>query len=103
MRTKSVATKEAAELFSRAIAVFLCVGCRRTNDGSIEPCIVQRHSIGAACDFVQAFDDPMPENAYELLVSLAAAHAVPAPADRSYASGATCLRTLRDQHLRRLE
>lgn len=73
------------------------------NDGSIEPCIVQRHSIGAACDFVQAFDDPMPENAYELLVSLAAAHAVPAPADRSYASGATCLRTLRDQHLRRLE
>jgi hypothetical protein len=51
------------------------------NDGSIESCIVQRHSIGAACDFVQAFDDPMPENAYELLVSLAA--------------GARCSRTRR--------
>ena len=71
------------------------------SEGRIEPSIVQRYSIGAACDLVQAFEDPMPANAYELLVSLAAASAVPAPANLSYASGAMCLRALRDKHLRR--
>jgi hypothetical protein len=100
---KSVAPKEAAELFNKAIAVFYAWVVDELSNGRIEPSVVQRYSIGAACDLVQAFDDPMPANAYELLVSLAGSHAVPVPADRSYASGATCLRALRDKHLRRLD
>jgi hypothetical protein len=91
--------KEGAELFIKALAVFYAWIVDELSEGHIEPSIAQRYSIGAACDLVQAFDDPMPANAYELLMSLAAARAVPAPADRSYASGAACLKALRDQHL----
>jgi hypothetical protein len=60
---------------------------------------VQRCSIGAVCDLIAVFDDPMPENVYQLLTWLAAEHSVAAPADRSFANGAKCLRALRDQHL----
>lgn len=103
MPAKSIAPKEAAELFNKAIAVFYAWVVDELSDGRIEPSIVQRYSIGAACDLVQAFDDPMPANAYELLVSLAGSHAVPVPADRSYASGAICLKALRSKHLASIE
>jgi hypothetical protein len=73
-------------------AVFYAWIVDELSEARIEPSIAQRYSIGAACDLVQSFDDPMPANAYELLVSLAAAGAVRAPADRSYASGAICLK-----------
>ena len=99
MPAKAVMPKEAAELFNKTLAVFYAWIVAEVSEERIEPTVVQRYSIGAACDLLQAFDDPMPANAHELLMSLAELHAVPAPADRSYASGATCLRALRDKHL----
>src|SRR5215471_1989598 len=90
---------ETAELFNRALALFYAWIMDELSERHIEPGIVQQYSIGTVCDLVQAFDDPMSTDAYELLISLAGAHAVPAPADRSYASGARCLRALRDMYL----
>jgi len=90
---------ETAELFNRALALFYAWIMDELSERHIEPGIVQQYSIGSVCDLVQAFDDTMSTDAYELLLSLAGAHAVPAPADRSYASGARCLRTLLDNYL----
>jgi hypothetical protein len=64
---------------------------------------VQRCSIGAVCDLIAVFDDPMPENVYQFLTWLAAEHLVAAPGDRSFASGAKCLKALRDKHLSPVE
>jgi hypothetical protein len=100
---KAAIPKEAAELFNKALAVFYAWIVDELSEARIEPSIAQLYSIGAACDLVQSFDDPMPANAYELLVSLAAAGAVRAPADRSYASGAICLKALRSKHLASIE
>jgi len=99
MAARAPIPEAGAELFNKALALFYAWIVDELSEGRIEPRIVQQYSIGTACDLVQAFDDPMPANAYELLMNLAAAHAVPAPADRSYASGATCLRALRDKYL----
>jgi hypothetical protein len=45
----------------------------------------------------------MPENVYQFLTWLAAEHLVAAPGDRSFASGAKCLKALRDKHLSPVE
>ena len=94
--------KEGAELFNKALAVLYVWTIDELNDGQIEPSIMQRYSIGAACDLVQAFGDPMPANAYELLMSLPAAAHLPFlhPQTSHTQSGATCLRALRDKRLR---
>ena len=103
MAAKAPIPKEGIELFKKALAVFYAWIVDELNEECIEPSIVQRCSIGAACDLIQPFDDPMPENVHELLIRLAAERAVPAPADRSYASGATCLRAMRNKHLASIE
>ena len=103
MPAKGAIPKEAAQLFNKALAVFYAWIVDELSEERVEPSIAQRYSIGAACDLVQSFDDPMPANAYELLVRLAAARAVRAPADRSYASGAICLNALRSKHLVSIE
>jgi len=89
----------AAELFNKALALFYAWIMDELSQRHLEPHILQQYSIGMVCDLVQAFDDPMQTNAYEMLIGLAEAHAVPVPNDRSYASGATCLRELRDTYL----
>ena len=91
--------KEGAEAFNKALATFYAWTVEEERDSRAEPIIVQRCAIGAVCDLIAVFDDPMPENVYQLLTWLAAEHSVAAPADRSFASGAKCLRALRDQHL----
>ena len=91
--------KEAAEAFNKALAAFFAWTVEEQRDSRIEPSIVQRYSIAAVCDLIETFADPMPENVYQFLTWLAAEHTIAAPADRSYASGAKCLRTLRDKHL----
>ena len=103
MPAKAAIPKEAAELFNKALAVFYAWTVDELSEERVEPSIAQRYSIGAACDLVQSFNDPMPANAYELLVSLAAAGDIRAPADRSYASGALCLKALRSKHLASIE
>ena len=91
--------KEGAEAFNKALAAFYAWTVEEERDSRAEPIIVQRCSIGAVCDLIAVFDDSMPENVYQFLTWLAAEHSVAAPADRSFASGAKCLRALRDQHL----
>jgi hypothetical protein len=83
--------KEGAEAFNKALAAFYAWTVEGERDSRAEPIIVQRCSIGAVCDLIAVFDDPMPENVYQLLTWLAAEHSVAAPADRSFASGAKCL------------
>jgi hypothetical protein len=94
---------EAVELFNMALALFYAWMMDELRERHIEPSIVQKYSIGTVCDLVQVFDDPMPTDAHELLISLAGAHAVPAPTDGSYVSGARCLRALSDRYLELLE
>jgi hypothetical protein len=99
MPAKYPIPKDGAEAFNKALAAFYAWASEEERDSRVEPSIVQRYSIGAVCDLIEAFDDPMPENVYQFLIWLAAEHSVTAPADRSYASGAQCLRALRDRHL----
>jgi hypothetical protein len=91
--------EDSAELFNQALALFYAWIMDELRERHLQPRIVQQYSIGMVCDLVQAFDDSMQANAYELLISLASAHAVPIPKDRSYASGATCLRALKGKYL----
>lgn len=90
---------EGAEAFNKALAAFYAWTVEEERDSRVEPGVVQRYSIGAICDLIEAFDDPMPENVYQFLIWLAAEHSVVTPGDRSYASGAKCLRELRNQHM----
>jgi len=91
--------KEGAEAFNKALAAFYAWTVEEERNGRVEPSIVQRCSIRAVCDLCAAFDDPMPENVYQLLTSLAAEHSIASPDDRSFASGAKCLKALRDKHI----
>jgi len=99
MAARGPIPEEAAELFNKALALFYAWMMDELSQRHLEPHILQQYSIGMVCDLVQAFDDPMQTNAYEMLIGLTEAHAVPVPNDRSYASGATCLRELRDTYL----
>lgn len=99
MTAKHPIPKDGAEAFNKALAAFYAWTIEDERDSRVEPGIVQRCSIGAVCDLIEAFDDPMPENVYQFLIWLAAEHSVTAPPNRSYASGAQCLRALRDRHL----
>jgi hypothetical protein len=99
MPAKYTIPKNGAEAFNKALAAFYAWTMEEDRDSRVEPNIVQHYSIGAVCDLIEAFDDPMPENVYQFLIWLAGEHSVAAPADRSYASGAQCLRALRDRHL----
>jgi hypothetical protein len=99
MAAENPIPKDGAEAFNKALAAFYAWTAEEERDSRIEPSIVQRYSIGAVCDLIEVFDDPMPENVYQFLIWLAGEHSVAAPADRSYTSGARCLRALRDRHL----
>lgn len=103
MPAKHPIPKEGAEAFNKALAAFYAWTIEEERDRHVEPSIVQRYSIAAVCDVIGAFDDPMPENVYQFLTWLAAEHTLAAPVDRSYASGAKCLRALRDTHLSPIE
>jgi hypothetical protein len=103
MAAKPPIPKDGAEAFNKAVAAFYNWTVEEQRDSLIEPHIVQRYSIGAVCDLIRAFDDPMPENVYQFLTWLAAKLSGDPPADRSYASGAKCLKALRDKHLSRIE
>ena len=91
--------KDFADAFNKALAAFHNWTTEENRDGLIEPEFVQRHSIRSMCNFIEAFDDPMPDNVYQFLCWLAAGQSGAAPDDRSYASGARCLRALRDKHI----
>ena len=95
--------KEGAEAFNKALAAFYAWTVEEERDSRVEPSILQRCSIAAVCELIAVFEDPMPENVYQFLTWLASEHSVAAPADRSYASGAMCLRALRDTHLTPVE
>lgn len=95
--------KEGAEAFNKALAAFYAWTVEEERDSRVEPSILQRCSIAAVCELTAVFEDPMPENVYQFLTWLASEHSVAAPADRSYASGAMCLRALRDTHLTPVE
>src|SRR5438105_1871941 len=103
MPAKYPIPKDVAEAFNKALAAFYGWTVEEERDSRVEPSIVQRYSIGAVCDLIEVFDDPMPENVYQFLTWLAAEHSMDAPSDRSYASGAKCLRALRDRHLSPIE
>src|ERR1700730_14239651 len=83
-----------ADAFNKAIAACHNWTVEENRDSLIEPEIVQRHSISAVCNFVEAFNDPMPDNVYQFLCWLAAERSGAAPDNHSYASGARCLRSL---------
>ena len=87
-----------ADAFNKAIAALHNWIVEDKRDKLLEPTIVQRHTIAAVCDFVEVFNEPMPDNVYRFLCWLAAEHSGTAPQDRSYASGARCLRMIRDSH-----
>jgi hypothetical protein len=95
--------KDFAGAFNKALAAFHNWTTEEHRDGLIEPEFVQRHSISSVCNFIEAFNDPMPDNVYQFLCWLAAGQSGTAPDDRSYASGARCLRALRDKHITRHE
>ena len=95
--------KDFADAFNKALAAFHNWTTEGNRNSVIEPEFVQRHSIGSMCNFIEVFNDPMPDNVYQFLCWLAAGQSGAAPNDRSYASGARCLRALRDKHLARHE
>jgi hypothetical protein len=95
--------QDRADAFNKAIAAFHNWTIEENRDSLIEPEIVQRHSISAVCNFVEAFNDPMPDNVYQFLCWLAAEQSGAAPDNPSYASGARCLRALRDKYMARHE
>ena len=103
MPAKAAIPKEAAELFNKALAVFYAWIVDELSEARIEPSIAQRYSIGAACDLVQSFDDPMPANAYELLVSLAAAGLFAHPQTGHMPAAPYASRALRSKHLASIE
>ena len=72
MAAKPPIPKDGAEAFNKAVAAFYNWTVEEERDSLIEPHIVQRYSIGAVCDLIRAFDDPMPENVYQFLTWLAA-------------------------------
>jgi hypothetical protein len=92
-------SKAGVEAFNKALAAVYAWTIEEEEASSGEPSSVQRCSIGAMCDLIEVFDDPMPENVYQFLTWMAAEHSVTAPADRSYASGSIRLRALRDKNL----
>ena len=92
-----------ADAFNKAIAAFHNWTVEETRDRLIEPGIVQRYAISEVCDLMEVFDDPMPDNVYQFLCWLAAKHSGEAPNDRTYVSGAKCLRALRTKYLSSLE
>jgi hypothetical protein len=89
-----------ADAFKKAVVVFHSWTVEEGRDSAMEPEIVQRHSISAVCNFVEAFSDPMPDVVYKFLCWLAAEQSGAAPDDHSYTSGARCLRALRDKHMK---
>jgi hypothetical protein len=93
--------KDFADAFNKALVAFHSWTTEENRDGLIEPEFVQRHSISSMCNFIEAFNHPMPDNVYQFLCWLAAGQSGAAPGDRSYASGARCLRALRDKHIAR--
>ncbi|MBV9018084.1 MAG: hypothetical protein JO058_20745 [Alphaproteobacteria bacterium] len=99
MASKYPIPHEGAEAFNKALAAFYAWTVEEARDSRVEPSIVQRWSIRAVCDLIAVYDDPMPENVYQFLTWLAAEHSVSPPGDRSFASGAKCLKALRGKHL----
>lgn len=95
---KNVPPKDRADAFNKAIAALHNWTAEEKRDTAAEPSIVQRYSIDEICDLLEAFDGPMPENAYQFLCWLADQHSGEPPQDRSYASGAKCLRSLWDKY-----
>jgi hypothetical protein len=49
-----------ADAFNKAIAAFHNWTIEENWNSLMEPEIVQRHSISAVCNFVEAFNDPQP-------------------------------------------
>ena len=101
MHTERPITKDEADAFDDAVAALDNWAGEDT-----EPKVIfrgERCTIGTVCNLAALFSDPMPEGMYGLLYSLALEHYVEPPDDYSYASGANCLRAVRNKYMARLD
>jgi hypothetical protein len=101
MHTERPITKDEADAFDDAVAALDNWAGEDT-----EPKVIFRGeccTIGTVCNLAALFSDSMPEGMYGLLYSLALQYYVEPPDDYSYASGAKCLRAVRNKCVARLE
>jgi len=101
MHTERPITKDEADAFDDAVAAL----DNWANEDK-EPEVLlrtERCTIGTVCNFVALFSYPMPAGIYGLLYSLALQHYVEPPDDYTYASGAKCLRAVRNKYMTRLD
>jgi len=101
MHTERPITKDEADAFEDAVAALDDWAGEHP-----EPKVLfrgERCTIGTVCNLVGLFTESMPEGMYGLLYSFALQHYVEPPDDCSYASGAKCLRAVRNKYMARIE
>src|SRR4051812_34941287 len=101
MHAERPVTKHEADAFDDAVAALDSWAGEDT-----EPKVLlhgERCTIGTVFNRLGLFSDPMPAGIYGLVYSLALQHYVEPPDDYTYASGAKCLRAVRNKCVARIE